>query len=116
MVAALDARRGETYLQAFDVDLAPLGPPQALAPLAAAAVLPAGPVTLVGSGAEMVRAALADRRHDLVVAAEPRLPDAVHVAALAARRFTAADGRSDPAPRPLYLRPPGARLPPRRCA
>lgn len=111
VMAVLDARRGEVYGQAFAADLAPLDPPRALAPMAAAAMLPAGPVVLVGDGAEMVLAALAGPRRDVTIAATPRLPDAVHVAALAASRFAADDGSPRAAPRPLYLRPPGARLP-----
>ena len=112
VAAAFDARRGAVYLQTFAADLAPLAPPQVLAPAAAAAALPAGPVVLAGDGAALVAAALGDSRGDMAIAEAPRLPAAVAVAELCARRF-ARDGAALPRrpPAPLYLRPPGARLP-----
>ena len=109
LAAALDARRGEVYLQAFDAGLAPLAPPAVVAP--ADAVLPAGPVALVGDGAPLVAAALERVRNDLEVLEAPRYPDVAAAAALASRRF-ASEGAAAP-PRPLYLRPPGARPPDR---
>ncbi len=109
LAAALDARRGEVYLQAFDAGLAPLAPPAVVAP--ADAVLPAGPVALVGDGAPLVAAALERVRNDLEVLEAPRYPDVAAAAALASRRF-ASEGAQAP-PRPLYLRPPGARPPDR---
>ncbi len=112
VAAALDARRGEVYLQTFGADLAPLGPPQALTPAAAAAALPAGPVILAGDGADLVAAALGNSRGDVAIADGPHLPDAACVAELCARRF-ARPGAALPRqpPQPLYLRSPGARLP-----
>ncbi len=109
VAAALDARRGEVYLQVFDARLAPLGSAVAVAP--ADAALPAGPLALVGDGAPLLVAALIGVRNDLEVLQAPRFPDAAAVAALASRRF-AMEGAPAP-PRPLYLRPHGARLPDR---
>ncbi|HEY8615442.1 tRNA (adenosine(37)-N6)-threonylcarbamoyltransferase complex dimerization subunit type 1 TsaB [Phenylobacterium sp.] len=100
--AAIDARRDQLYLQAFEDGR----------PLMAAAVLPLGvaaarlaelaqgrPLTLVGSGGPLLADAAPGAR---LVAAEGC--DARQVARLAAAR--------DPAPlRPLYLRAPDARLP-----
>ncbi|MFQ5958046.1 MAG: tRNA (adenosine(37)-N6)-threonylcarbamoyltransferase complex dimerization subunit type 1 TsaB [Alphaproteobacteria bacterium] len=112
VVAALDARRGEVYVQQFDAARVPLGPPQTAVPAAAAAALPAGPVVLVGDSAALVVAALADVRDDVAVAQAPRLPDAATVAGIAARRFAAADAAPpERPPSPLYLRPPGAKVP-----
>ncbi|MFP6745160.1 MAG: tRNA (adenosine(37)-N6)-threonylcarbamoyltransferase complex dimerization subunit type 1 TsaB [Alphaproteobacteria bacterium] len=107
VVAALDARRGEVYVQAFDDGLKPVAPAAALRPLAA--VLPAGPVVIAGSGAGLVRGAL-DRGGADVVIDDALLPDAAVVAALAGRRFD--PGVATPPPEPLYLRGSGARLPP----
>ena len=58
-VAALDARRGQVYVQVFDRQRRPQS--RARAPdcrQQAAADLPAGPLRLVGSGAVLIRAAL----------------------------------------------------------
>lgn len=107
VVAALDARRGEVYLQCFDGDLAPLGRPVAQAP--GDADLPDGAVVVVGNGALLVAAALPGPGDD--IALEPDdLPDAAIVAVLAARRFDPAAPPAAP-PGPLYLRSSGARLP-----
>ena len=114
VVAALDARRGEVYLQCFDGDsgfdgdLAPLGPAAAAAP--GDAELPAGPLVVVGDGALLVAAVLPARHGEMSLEPEA-LPDAAIVAALAARRFDPAAPPAAP-PGPLYLRSSGARLPP----
>ena len=99
---AIDARRGQLYLQAFEDGRALMAPDALTAEVAAARVaeLSQGrPFTLVGSGAAL----LADFAPDAaVIAAEGA--DARHVARLGA-------GRS-PAPlKPLYLRAPDAKLP-----
>lgn len=111
VVAVIDARRGQVYAQNFAADLVPLDAPVVVDPEAAAAAVPDGPVILVGDGAEIVMAACAGPRRGVTIAVTPRLPDAAHVAALAAKRFTDAETRPCTAPAPLYLRPPGARLP-----
>ena len=106
VVAALDARRGEVYVQAFDGCLEPLEPPAARAP--GDAVLPAGPLVIAGSGAALVVAAMGEAGRD-ITAMDSALPDATVVAALAAGRFDPAS--PPPPPEPLYLRGSGARLP-----
>jgi len=111
VVAALDARRGEVYVQAFDEHLAALGPPAAQPP--ETADLPAGSLVIVGSGAALVKAGL-DRDNGDVTVDETRLPDAAVVAALAGRRFDPTT--PTPPPEPLYLRGSGARLPPGAAA
>jgi tRNA threonylcarbamoyladenosine biosynthesis protein TsaB len=107
LVAALDARRGEIYLQAFDRHKRPRGAPAVMAPAQAVAGLRPGPLRLLGSGAPLLRAALPARRVALVESAES---DARWVARCAARRLA---GGEVPQPgfmlRPLYLRPPDAR-------
>lgn len=99
--AAIDAGRGRLYLQIFDRGQ-PLCTPGILTVEAAAARLmefrQAGAVTLVGPGAALLAHAIADV-HLMELAA----PTAQAVARLAA-------GAPLAAPRPLYLRPPDARL------
>jgi tRNA threonylcarbamoyladenosine biosynthesis protein TsaB len=99
---AIDARRGQLYLQAFEDGRALMAPDALSAEVAAArlAELSQGrPFTLVGSGAAL----LADfAPAAAVIAAEGA--DARHVARLAATR--------QPGPlKPLYLRAPDAKLP-----
>jgi len=100
--AAIDARRGQVYLQAFEDGRALMAPDALTAESAAArlAELSQGRAcVLVGSGAALL-AGLAP--HARIVAAEGA--DARQVARLALTRA--------PAPlRPLYLRSPDAKLP-----
>jgi len=100
--AAIDAKRGQVYLQAFE-DGAPLMAPDVLPVETAAARLAelgAGrPMTLIGSGALLLAPAAPGARLVEGDAAEP-----VAVARLAARREPGSA-------RPLYLRAPDARLP-----
>lgn len=128
VVVAIDAKRTDFYAQSFASDLVPLGPPRALMPGMAAGFLPPGPVLIVGDGAPRLRAALsahtgagrtfanerARRSADgaparVRISPAPGAPDAVHVAAIAAAR--AREAVAGAMPRPLYLRPPDARLP-----
>lgn len=99
---AIDARRGQLYLQAFEDGRALMAPDALTAEVAAArlAELSQGrPFTLVGSGAALLADAAPTAT---VIAAEGA--DARHVARIAASR--------DPGPlRPLYLRAPDAKLP-----
>lgn len=99
---AIDARRGQLYLQAFEDGRALMAPDALTAETAAARIaeLSQGrPFSLVGSGAALL-ADLAPGARVLNVEGA----DARHVARLAAVR--------DPAPlRPLYLRAPDAKLP-----
>lgn len=99
VVAVLDAKRGQVYLQAFS-DGAAVSAPDAL-PIetAAARVAEFAPDILIGTGAAL----LADVRPG-VRAIEADVTDPVAVARLAA-------SRSPVPPRPLYLRAPDAKLP-----
>lgn len=109
LLAALDARRGQVYAQAFvTAGLEPLGEPRALAPAEAARGLPR-PLVLVGSGAPLVRAALPADGTDSAVPRDATL-DAAAVAARAAARLAAGEAPGTGAGLvPLYLRPPDAR-------
>jgi len=107
LVAALDARRGEVYVQIFDRALQPQSAPAAMAPEQLVRSLGAGPLRLVGSGAPRIRAALSAEQPAVL---EEASLDARWVARRAARRVAAG---AIPQPgstlRPLYLRPPDAR-------
>ncbi|MEN3975436.1 tRNA (adenosine(37)-N6)-threonylcarbamoyltransferase complex dimerization subunit type 1 TsaB [Emcibacter sp. SYSU 3D8] len=104
VVAAIDGRRGQLYLQSFRLGpvVAALSEPAAVDLERLADHLPPGPGYVVGSGAAVAAAALSG----LEVLAGHEIIDAVDVAALAAARPLP----SAP-PRPLYLRPPDAKLP-----
>ena len=84
LVAALDARRGEVYVQIFDRAGQPRSAPAAVAPERLVRSLEPGPLRLVGSGAPPIRAALpADRP----VSVEEAALDARWVARRAAQRL-----------------------------
>jgi tRNA threonylcarbamoyladenosine biosynthesis protein TsaB len=109
LAAALDARRGQLYLQLFDRDRQPRSAPAVVMPAQAVAALGPGPVRLVGSGAPLLRTALPTGRSARIESAEL---DARWVACCAARCL-AQGARPQPGHtlRPLYLRPPDARPP-----
>ena len=102
VIAVIDAKRGQVYLQAFEGQAALCGPAaldlnQALARVAELSA--AGAVTLTGSGASLLAGAAPLARQVTLDA-----PDPAEVARLGASQ--------DPVPaRPLYLRAPDARLP-----
>jgi tRNA threonylcarbamoyladenosine biosynthesis protein TsaB len=114
IIAAMDARRGQVYLQSFDHRLAPLGAPSAVVPEDLPLADAAPPLYLVGSGAALVRAALPDGRPIVTADVEA---DAVGVARRALARLAEGDlAREGSTVQPLYLRPPDARLPAPRPA
>jgi len=115
VLAALDARRGEVYVQRFGPDLRPhpgaLGTPRAMPPEDVVAFLDGrpglAPLRLVGSGASLIEAHLPAEAPAVV---ETVRVDARLVARCAARRLAAGERPvPGPAVRPLYLRPPDAR-------
>ncbi len=97
VLAAVDSKRAEIWVQTFDSDLAPLGPPAAMTPAQAACCLD-GRVVVAGDAAAAVLAL----RPDWVRADAPL--DAGVVAGLAAA------GNTHP-PQPLYLRDADVTLP-----
>jgi tRNA threonylcarbamoyladenosine biosynthesis protein TsaB len=106
VLVAIDARRGQLYLQRFDRDREPLGAPVLTDPATALASGP-GPVHLVGSGAPLLTAALAGTAD---ISTGPGASDAAALARAAAWRLARG---SAPGPgfelQPLYLRAPDAR-------
>jgi tRNA threonylcarbamoyladenosine biosynthesis protein TsaB len=104
LVAALDTKRADVYLQLFDAALRPISEPLALAVAEVAQLLPAGPLLTVGDGAGLLAGILSGR--DVVASRAAPHPDAGRVATLAAARLRTGSPAEPPAP--LYLRPPDA--------
>jgi tRNA threonylcarbamoyl adenosine modification protein YeaZ len=103
LCVAIDARRGELYVQCFDAALRGLSEPAALPPRQAAALAVRHGCVVVGTGAALLR----DAARGLDCAADaPLQPDALHVALAAAGRPPGGGP-----PEPLYLRAPDAKLP-----
>ena len=102
IVAVLDARRGELYVQVFGPGLASLAGPCLVTVDDAATLVPAEGAVAVGSGAAL----LAARAPGLAISNASGEPDAAVIAVLAATR----SAESLP-PEPLYLRAPDAKLP-----
>ncbi len=105
IVAALESKRAELYVQVFDELLMPLSAPLALTPAAAAENLH-GPILLVGDGGIRLMAALADGQAEFADAGG--WPDAGVVARAAAALPEPAAGDL---PTPLYIHPAEAQLP-----
>lgn len=103
VLAVLDSRREELWVQAFSPTLEPLGDIAALTPLEVAA-LDLGPVVLAGDASDLVAPLIPAATQ----ASSAGAPDAAKVAALAARHWAA--GTALPA-EPLYLRPADVTMP-----
>ena len=113
VLVALDSKRAEVYAQAFRSDLRPLSGAEALLPedlaaLTANANGDADRVVVVGDGAGQVIQELKDRGIEAVLSTAPGVPDAATVAKIAAKRWSP-DRPAEPL-RPLYLRPPDAKV------
>ena len=104
LLVAVDARRETFFAQAFAADTTPLGPPQAVGLAAALALHEARPLTIIGSGADILCAA----DEGLKKVPANMFPDAAVLAEMAAADD---DWENLPAAEPLYLRPPDASLP-----
>lgn len=107
LAVAIDSRREELFLQAFDAARWPLGPGALVAPEAWAGWAPESPLALAGDGAERLARALGDRD----VRREPGsgVIDAGMLARLAAQRWR--PGESPPRLEPLYLHGADVTLP-----
>ena len=113
VLAALDSKRNDLYIQVFGAERNALGPPQAVAPEHVARVMPS-----FGAG-ERCCAIVGDAQAacvDILAAAgwlvretEVTKPDAAVLARLAAARWK--PGMELMAPAPLYLRSPDAVVP-----
>jgi tRNA threonylcarbamoyl adenosine modification protein YeaZ len=103
IAAAIDARRGNVYVQLFSPDLDELSPPRVCAVAAAAASLPAD-CFAIGSGASALKAEAA--LTSIRLSADPA---ANQVDALAVARLACRVEPRDAPPQPLYLREPDAK-------
>lgn len=117
LVVAVNGKRRDVFTQVFDAYSQGVGAPGTLDPATALEELPAGPVLIAGDGGPPLRRALADcaeagegtgARIRFSSAMVP--PNALQVAAVGAETLAAQPRPADP-PRPLYIRPPDARLP-----
>lgn len=112
IAAVFDARRDEIYLQAFDHAHLPLSEPLIVPLDEAADHLPGTRFVVVGTGAGLLAARLADKGLVCALAQAPAQPDALIVAQLALARLKAhGPDHFRIAPAPLYLRAPDAKLP-----
>lgn len=110
ILAAIETRRADLYVQCFSAAGEPLAAPRAMAPEAAAALAGARPTALAGDGAGRVLAAWrADPAGGAPVIVSAAGPDAAVVAEIAAARG-AARAKGEPVA-PLYLHPPEAKRP-----
>ena len=103
ILAAIDTKRGDLYVQQFDSAARAAGTVVALAPDDLAAWCAAGDVVVVGDGAAIARAALGARA---TASNAETLPDVEVLAALVAAREPVAGG-----PLPVYVRAPDAVIP-----
>ncbi len=104
VLAAIDSRREEIFVQAFSEDLAALAQPMVLTPGDAAAASPPGALIVAGDAGGALLAALRQAGRDAALAQSAGATDAAVVAAMAEALL--ARGDSLPPLRPLYLRPP----------
>lgn len=107
LAVALDSRREELYLQAFDESRKPLGSGALVPPAAWPAWLPEGPILLAGDGADRLEGALG--RRDIRRAPGSGIPDAADLGRLARARWLR--GERTERLEPLYLRAPDTTLP-----
>ena len=105
VVALIDSKRDDAFVQTFDAALQPSTAPAELPLGALASVLPTGPLLLTGDAAGAGLAALqAAGRPDVTLADAAGPGDAGVLAARAAWRLQ--QGLGDAGAEPLYLRPP----------
>lgn len=103
VLAAVDSKRADLFLQWFDDALNPLGEPHSAEPEAVRAALAEAPTVVVGDAAALL-APLPEGAVTLDAGGET--PEPAVVAALAAARPLPAEP-----PQALYIRPPDAALP-----
>lgn len=110
VIASIDARRGEIYTQTFvGANLTKIDE-AAIMPLAAvAARRPKGPLLVVGSGASLLADFIVRDRPEISIGIRSDRIQAVAVAQLAQAQPWPPTNTAPP--KPLYLRPPDAKLP-----
>jgi tRNA threonylcarbamoyladenosine biosynthesis protein TsaB len=108
---ALDSKRGDLFVQFYDLERRPISGPAILASARLRAAAPAGPLYVGGDGASLAAGHIT-AGDDVVLAAPGSFIDAGHVAALAARR----GAKELLPPAPLYLRAADVTQPGRAAA
>lgn len=103
ILAAIDTKRGDLYVQQFDGALREVRAVCALAPGDLAEWCAPGPTLVVGDATAVAAAELGQRA---IVSVAEALPDMATLARLAATREAIAGG-----PLPVYVRPPDAVMP-----
>ncbi|MCW8914269.1 MAG: tRNA (adenosine(37)-N6)-threonylcarbamoyltransferase complex dimerization subunit type 1 TsaB [Magnetovibrio sp.] len=110
ILAAVESKRADIYVQLFDANFAPLCEPQAADGAAIAALIENdADILTVGDGAVRAQEMVAEHGLKIALSQAPALPDARIVATIAQARYE--DALDAPPPAPLYLRPPDAKLP-----
>lgn len=107
IVAAIDTKRGDVYLQCFDAAGSPVAEGRVAAGEDVPGALPSGPLYVTGDAVPMLRPVLAGRA-DVAFDAAPGPPEAGAIASLAAAALAAAGAHPLPPPTPFYLRAPEA--------
>lgn len=102
VLAALDTKRGDFYVQAFGPDRTALAEARVAGADDLAGLVAAEPALVVGDGAAAVVAVLVRSGKQASVGTADDVPDPAQVAAIAAARFI--PGSAPPMPAPLYLR------------
>lgn len=100
---AVDARRGQVYLQSFTPTAEPLTAPCTLSPADAAAALPSG-MPVIASGAPLITGSAPDETASHPASHATLQPDAISLVRLAPALAVSAEPVS-----PLYLRAPDAK-------
>jgi len=109
ILAAVESKREDIYVQVFDAKFNPLGEPQAANGAALAELVGTTPMVAVGDAAQRAQDMLHAEGVQILLSEASQLPDTRVVARLAADRFVAE--KDTPPPEPIYLRPPDAKLP-----
>ena len=111
LLVALDSKRIDIYVQAFQPGLKPISKANAVDPAILGEWLQdvPGPIHVVGDARMLATAALIEAGLETIVIETPVVPDGSVIAELAFCRWIPGDILEPPLP--LYLRPPDAKLP-----
>jgi len=114
LLAAIESKRADLYVQAFHAGRKPADGPQAVDPdslvdTCGGIIFPGSPLIVAGDASETAAQVLKSASVDCRLSAAAGVPDAATVAELAAARWQ--PGLEIEPPRPVYLRPPDAVLP-----
>jgi len=107
VLACVESKRADIYVQLFSANLEPLSEPLATdGPQLVEVLKDVKSVVLVGDAAARAQDFLVDTPLKIILSAAPALPDCAVLAKLACGYLNGAT-----TPQPLYLRPPDAKLP-----